>query len=161
MQGQNGGYRHLTLVSLNDGKETALTSGRFVVQEIFKWDHKKNRIFYSANTEENPEILHLYVVKAQAGQFSQCLTCNIKYNGVQQTYFTPMFSDEGDNFVLTVDGPSVPRVDTYFYRVNETGGKWQKMFLLVKYVRVPNFIGVTATVSFDALQLQRARFFTL
>lgn len=107
-QGTDGGYRHLTLVSTKTGLETPLTSGRFVVQSIEKWDEQSNQIFYMANTQIRPEVLNLYSVKATAGQFSTCLTCNIADHGVNQTYFSASFSDAGQYFVLTSEGPSIP-----------------------------------------------------
>lgn len=121
-QGSNGGYRHLTLVNAANGNETPLTSGRFVVQDILKWDSETNRIFYTANTEENSQVQHIYAVKAVAGQFSQCLTCGISYNGINQTYFTGEFSISGNNLVLVVEGPSIPRVDIYSWSVDSKDG---------------------------------------
>lgn len=120
-QGQDGGYRHLTLVSTKTGIETPLTSGRFVVQSIEKWDETTNHIFYMANTQNRPEVLNLYSVHAVAGQFSTCLTCNITDQGVLQTYFSTSFSDAGHYFVLTNEGPSIPRVDVYSWNISGNG----------------------------------------
>lgn len=119
LKGTNGGYRHLTLVSTVDGSETPLTSGRFVVQDILLWDHATNRIFYTANTADRSEILHVYAVKATPGQFSQCLTCDIEYDGVRQTYFNAEFNKFANNLVLTTEGPSVPLVESYSWNLND------------------------------------------
>lgn len=122
-QGTFGGYRHVTLVSTANGTETALTSGRFVVQDILKWDETTNQIFFSANTAEESQVHHVYVVKAVAGAISQCLTCNIEQNGVKQTYFTAEFSKTGNNVVLITEGPSIPRVDIYSWSVDTNDSK--------------------------------------
>lgn len=117
-QGSDGGYRHLTLVSTTTGAETVLTSGRFVVMEILKWDAESNLIFYTANTPEASEVQHVYAVRAQPGQISQCLTCGLHNN---QTYFSVEFSATGHNLVLITEGPSVPRVDLYEWTVVADG----------------------------------------
>lgn len=122
-QGKAGGYRHLTLVSTKDGMETPLTSGKFVVQSIEKWDAKTNQIFYMANTETKAEVLHLHSVKATPGKLSKCLSCDISDNGVNQTYFSATFSDLGQHLVLINEGPSIPRVHVYNWSLSDKESK--------------------------------------
>lgn len=110
------------MVNAANGNETPLTSGRFVVQDILKWDAETNIIFYTANTPEDSQVQHIHAVKAVAGQFSQCLTCGIMYNGVNQTYFTAEFSKTGKSLVLVVEGPSIPRADIYTWSVDSKDG---------------------------------------
>lgn len=59
----------------------ALTSGKFVVQEITLWDPETNIIFYKANTEEDSKVLHVYGIKAVQGEKPYCLTCDVSYKG--------------------------------------------------------------------------------
>lgn len=59
----------------------ALTSGKFVVQEITLWDRETNIIFYKANTEEDSKVLHVYGIKAVQGEKPYCLTCDVSYKG--------------------------------------------------------------------------------
>lgn len=109
-QSNNNSYRHLTMVSMKNGKSTALTSGHFTVLDILHWDLKNNRIFYSATNENGSYTQNLYAVNVDDHK-STCLTCNIERNGVQQTCFSASFSPNGERMVLTSDGPSSPRTD--------------------------------------------------
>lgn len=120
-QGPNGDFRHLTIVSAIDGKEIPLTSGQYVVQNIYHWDHRTNFIFYSANTEKDTHFNHVYGVQAVAGSTAKCLTCNISYDGVQQNYFSVKFNDNSSYAILSSEGPSVPRVDIYVWNVTNNG----------------------------------------
>lgn len=96
----------------------AVTSGKYVVTGILHWDVPSNIIFYSANQENESQVQHIYAVKAQAGQTAQCLTCNIVVDGILQDYFSAEFSETGNSFVLTREGPSVPSVDVYVWQVD-------------------------------------------
>lgn len=129
-QGTAGGYRHVTLISTKDGHETPLTSGQFVVQSIDKWDARTNQLFYSANTQHRAEVQNVYAVRATAGQISQCLTCGRTAHGVNQTFFSVNFNDVGPYFVLTNEGPSIPRVDVYSWGVSETGVTTKRVAIL-------------------------------
>lgn len=81
IKGTDGGYRHLTIINRNSGESVALTSGKFVVQEITLWDPATNIIFYKANTEEDSKVLHIYGIKAVQGEKPYCLTCDLSYKG--------------------------------------------------------------------------------
>lgn len=113
-QSNNESYRHLTLVSMENGEEQALTSGNFVVLEILHWDLKKNTVYYLATNENGSYTQNLYAVTADQNikdRKPSCLTCNIKQNGVLQTYFTASFNPTGNLLMLSSDGPSLPRAD--------------------------------------------------
>lgn len=109
-QANNESYRHLTMVSMESGETTALTSGNFVVLDALHWDLKRNRIFYLANNENGSYTQNLYVVNVDERK-SPCLTCNIIRDGVLQTYFSATFSPNGELMMLSNDGPSIPRAD--------------------------------------------------
>lgn len=121
-QGLAGDFRHLTIVSTLDGQEKPLTNGKYVVQNIYHWDHRTNFIFYSANTEEDSHFNHVYAVQANASSTTKCLTCNIFDDGaVKQNYFSAKFNDNSSYAILSSEGPSVPRVDIYFWNVTDNG----------------------------------------
>lgn len=108
----NDSYQHLTMVSVETGKQTALTSGEFVVFELLHWNDDTDTVFYSANEKNAPYIKHIYSKQLNnATAKAQCLTCNITISGVKQTYFGASFSPEGNYVVITNEGPTVPRTD--------------------------------------------------
>ena len=80
-QPQNDGdeYRHLCIISTSSSsnKPEAITRGKYVVTAILHWDTKNDILFYTANSEKNPEQLHVYAIKAATGQTPKCLTCNL------------------------------------------------------------------------------------
>lgn len=84
-QPQDGGnsFKHLSLLSTrtSDGKPDALTKGKFEVSAVHYWDPTNDIIFYTANTADNSEVMHLYAVKAATGQTSKCLTCSGQTSG--------------------------------------------------------------------------------
>lgn len=93
-----------------------ITKGLFVVKTILLWDPIDNIVFYTATTETNSQFNHVYAVKAEANQLSQCLTCDWDRDNVTQNYFAARFSKNGDDgkfILLGEDGPSVPKVDIY------------------------------------------------
>lgn len=113
-QTSNSSYRHLTMVSLENGQSKALTAGQFVVLDYLRWDSKNDRIFYLATTEKESYAQHLYLVSTNDNAINRkpvCLTCDIKRNGVPQTYFSATLSPNAERMLLVSEGPSVPRVD--------------------------------------------------
>ncbi|XP_055384086.1 venom dipeptidyl peptidase 4 isoform X2 [Condylostylus longicornis] len=125
--GQDGDYRHLSLLSTTGSyqKPYPLTTGKYVVQSLLKWDHDNNIIFYMANTPEKSQSLHLYAIKASSSKRNtgkpQCLTCNlIKYNEIEQTYFSVDFSPCGKNIIITSLGPNPPSV--HIFQWSYSGG---------------------------------------
>ena len=110
--GEAGAYRHMTMFSVDKNETVPLTKGKFVVQEILKWDAETNLIFYSSNVEKDSKVLHIFAVLAKPNSKPQCLTCSIK----DQTYFSAQFSDVGDYVVLSATGPNVPFVNVYEWK---------------------------------------------
>lgn len=112
-KGTNDSYQHLTLVSIDTGKQTALTSGQYAVLEVLHWDDDTNTVYYTANAKDTPYIKHLWSLQVKNSQASnwQCLTCNISRFGIEQTYFNAEFSSDGKYAIIMNDGPSLPRTD--------------------------------------------------
>ncbi|KPU77939.1 uncharacterized protein Dana_GF24616, isoform C [Drosophila ananassae] len=114
-------YKHLQLlsssvVSSEPQQLEPLTEGKYVVDSILHWDGDTDVIFYTANTEEHPEHLHLYAIRAQSKQSAKCLTCNlIKSGDVQQTYFSAIFNDN-NHIVITSQGPGIPTTHIYEWK---------------------------------------------
>lgn len=111
-KGANDSYAHLTLVSVQTGKQTAITSGEFVVLELLHWNEDSNTVFYSANEKNAPYVKHIYSKQLNnLTSTAHCLTCNITISGVKQTFFGATFSPNGNYVMVTNDGPSLPRTD--------------------------------------------------
>ncbi|KAM7358770.1 dipeptidyl peptidase 4 omega isoform 3-T6 [Cochliomyia hominivorax] len=114
-QDSAGEYRHLCILSTasSSGKPEPLTKGKYVVTSILHWDTTHDIIFYTANSENNPEQLHVYAIKAATGQTAKCLTCNLhKSNGKEQTYYTADFNTK-NQVIITSLGPSIPQSAIY------------------------------------------------
>lgn len=109
--GTNDSYQHLTLVSMDSGKEIALTSGEFVVLDVLHWDENSNRVFYAATSDGAPYTKHIWSVQVNDTNNRHCLTCNITRSGVPQTYFSAAFSPDGKHAVINNEGPDLPRTD--------------------------------------------------
>lgn len=108
----NDSYAHLTLVSVETGKQTALTSGEFVVLELLHWNDETDTIFYAANEKNAPYVKHIYSKRlSDLPAKAECLTCNITKSGVKQTRFDATFSTDGNYAIVVNEGPSVPRID--------------------------------------------------
>lgn len=105
----NDSYQHLTLVTIETGEQTAITSGEFNVLDILHWNDESNTVFYAANQKKAPHVQHIYstVVRNSTVGQQQCLTCNISH----ATYFNAKFSTNGKYVIIENDGPSIPRTD--------------------------------------------------
>ncbi|EDX10461.1 GD14501 [Drosophila simulans] len=114
-------YKHVQLLSSTVASAEPqalepLTEGKYVVDSILHWDGKTDIIFYTANTEDHPEQLHLYAIRALAKQSPKCLTCNlIKSGDVQQNYFSATFNDN-NHIVITSQGPGIPTTHIYEWK---------------------------------------------
>ncbi|XP_050526616.1 venom dipeptidyl peptidase 4-like isoform X2 [Daktulosphaira vitifoliae] len=97
-------YRHVNLVQ-PDGTLKALTSGSFEVIELLKWNLESNIIYFTANTEENPEEEYMYKIKALENSKMECLTCT----GTCE-YSSIAMSEGGSYFTHTCSGPDVPEI---------------------------------------------------
>ncbi|XP_037901190.1 venom dipeptidyl peptidase 4 isoform X1 [Glossina fuscipes] len=114
-QDDQGDYRHLCLLptTATNNQPEALTKGKYVVTSILHWDTSNDVIFYTANTEQHPEQLHVYAIKAIKGQAAKCLTCKLHQSGnVEQNYYTANFNTE-NHVVITSLGPGIPMVAVY------------------------------------------------
>lgn len=105
-------FRHVTLLSTTTKSVVALTTGKYVVQEILKWDTESNLIFYTANTPEDSHVLHIFAVLGQAGATPQCLSCTVE-SSPKQTYFNAQMSRKGNFVVLEAKGPNVPWAEMF------------------------------------------------
>lgn len=108
----NDSYQHLTLVSVDSGEQTAITSGEFNVLEILHWNEEASTVYYAANQKNEPQVKHIYSMElgknsTNGERQQQCLTCNI----TQSTYFGANFSPNGKYIIISNDGPSIPRTD--------------------------------------------------
>lgn len=114
--GSSNGYHHVLALNLNSFVMTPRTSGKFVVTEILGINKEENVIFFTANTEEDVKVLHVYAVKNEDNAVKVCLTCTppSPYN-----YFTAEISKDGSNLVITASGPDVPEV--HLYSINVSG----------------------------------------
>ncbi|XP_064552376.1 venom dipeptidyl peptidase 4 isoform X3 [Drosophila montana] len=110
-------YKQLQLLStdVSNAQLEPLTSGKFVVDSILHWDATHDVIFYTANTEEHPEQMHLYAIRAVTTrkQAAKCLTCKLMTSGdVEQNYYTAIFNDN-NQIVITSLGPGIPTTAVY------------------------------------------------
>ncbi|XP_052848496.1 venom dipeptidyl peptidase 4 isoform X2 [Drosophila gunungcola] len=114
-------YKHVQLLSSKVASAEPqtlepLTEGKYVVDSILHWDGANDIIFYTANTEDHPEQLHLYAIRALAKQNPKCLTCNLITSGdVPQTYFSATFNDN-NHIVITSLGPGIPTTHIYEWK---------------------------------------------
>ncbi|XP_052873190.1 venom dipeptidyl peptidase 4 [Anopheles cruzii] len=117
-QGLVGAYKHVTMISTTEQSSVvALTKGHFVVQDILKWDPETNLIFYTANTEEESHILHVYAIEAREAAVAQCMTCDVDV-GEKQSFFNAQVSPKGGNYVvLEARGPNIPWSHVFHWSV--------------------------------------------
>ncbi|XP_058466895.1 venom dipeptidyl peptidase 4 isoform X2 [Malaya genurostris] len=109
--------RHVMLISTASNGSEAITKGKFVVQDILKWDSESNLIFYTANTEQDSHVLHVYAILGQKGSVSQCLSCVVGSSPEQQ-YFTAQMSKKGNFLILEAKGPNVPWSEMFEWNYN-------------------------------------------
>lgn len=116
-QADAGGFNHVTMMSTETTSSMALTSGKYVVQEILMWEPESNLIFYSANTEQDSHVLHIFAVKGHSGAKPMCLTCNVG-SSPTQSYFHAQMSKKGNYMVLEAKGPNVPWAEMFEWSFN-------------------------------------------
>lgn len=126
-QGEAGAFRHIFYVE-EVGTPVAITSGKFVVLEILKWHKASNRIFFSANLENDPGAKHIFTMKPNVGQTPECITCKLGEE-LNQSYFEAEFSTDGDNFILSAKGPNIPQ--DFLYTWKEVGSVFEATKLRV------------------------------
>lgn len=118
-QSNNDSYRHLTLVSMTDGKQTALTQGNFIVSNVLAWDTDENIVFYAANGENASDISNIFAVSGNVtgDREPYCLSCNVVVNNVTQTHFSADISPKWNRAILTNDGPSIAQVKVIEFKL--------------------------------------------
>ncbi|KAH8404545.1 hypothetical protein KR222_011856 [Zaprionus bogoriensis] len=124
-------YKHLQLLptDVNYATLEPLTSGKYVVDSILHWDATHDIIFYTANTEEHPEQLHLYAILAVTTrkQTPTCLTCKLMTSGdVEQNYYSAIFNDN-NQIVITSLGPGIPTTAIYEWSYANSQVKLEKL----------------------------------
>ncbi|XP_053658952.1 venom dipeptidyl peptidase 4 [Anopheles marshallii] len=118
MQGTAGGFKHVTMISTTQRSAVPLTKGTFVVQEILRWDAKSNMIFYTANTETESHVLHVYALQGrQDAPAAQCLTCDVEVGAKQSFFNAQMGPNDGNYMVLEARGPNVPWTHVFHWSV--------------------------------------------
>ncbi|XP_037957263.1 venom dipeptidyl peptidase 4-like [Teleopsis dalmanni] len=114
-QDDDGYFRHLCILSATISKSSPdiLTKGKYTVQSILHWDTTNDIIFYTANTEQNSEILQVYYIRATTGHTPKCLTCKLHTSGdVEQNYYSADFSTD-HQIVISSLGPGIPMTAIY------------------------------------------------
>ncbi|CAI6356937.1 unnamed protein product [Macrosiphum euphorbiae] len=106
-QSNGDDFKHLVVVE-PDGKLTPVTSGKFEVLELLKWDVQSNYIYYLANTEENPEEQYLYRVLVKEQNSPECMSCKTECKNHKAD-----MSVEVDYYALICSGPNVPEVKIF------------------------------------------------
>ncbi|XP_025191243.1 venom dipeptidyl peptidase 4-like isoform X2 [Melanaphis sacchari] len=100
-------YKHVCVIS--NGKIMPITTGKFEVDKLIKWDFELNYIYYLANIEYSPEVQHVYKVHIDLEQTSskpECLTCNTRC-----TFNNAVFSEKNTYYAHICTGPDIPYVN--------------------------------------------------
>lgn len=112
-QGGQGKFHHITVASAQPNSSSdniqSVTSGDWDVTRILAYDEQKNRIYF-LSTEDLPRRRQLYSANTVGNFNRQCLSCDLVENC---TYFSAAFSPGLDFFLLTCEGPGVPRVTVH------------------------------------------------
>ncbi|XP_050530532.1 venom dipeptidyl peptidase 4-like isoform X2 [Daktulosphaira vitifoliae] len=98
-------YRHICIVN-HDGSLKPLTSGKFTVVKLLKWDLKSNFIYYLATIENKPEDQYLFKISTNSSSTSECMTC-----GSSCAFSKAYFSEGGSYYVHTCAGPNIPDIN--------------------------------------------------
>ncbi|KAE9529069.1 hypothetical protein AGLY_012023 [Aphis glycines] len=143
-------YRHVCVIS--NGKIMPITTGKFEVDKLIKWDFELNYIYYSANIEHISEVQHVYKVRVDLEQQPskpECLTCNTGC-----TFNKAVFSEKNTYYAHTCTGPNIPYVN--IVKTNEYGIiAWEtnkKLITELKNVALPyvKFLNVPLIDDYEA-----------
>jgi dipeptidyl-peptidase 4 len=85
----------------------ARTSGKFVVTELLGLNQEEDVVIFTANTEAESKVQHIYAVKNEDGAEKVCLTCG---SSKGHSYYTAEVSKNGGNMAVIASGPDVPQV---------------------------------------------------
>ncbi|XP_036086512.1 dipeptidyl aminopeptidase-like protein 6 isoform X3 [Rousettus aegyptiacus] len=112
-QGGQGKFYHVAMSSSQPNSSNdniqSVTSGDWDVTRILSYDEKRNKIYF-LSTEDLPRRRQLYSASTVGSFNRQCLSCDLVENC---TYFGASFSRSMDFFLLSCEGPGVPRVTVH------------------------------------------------
>ena len=100
MQSQKDGYNHLIIYNIGTGKTRQLTSGKFVVEELYGFNEKAKSVIIASN-EANPIQRNIYAVDVKTGKRKPLDNA--------RGYHFAMLSKSGQWFVDGYSEPDVPR----------------------------------------------------
>ena len=100
MQSQKDGYNHLIIYNIGTGKTRQLTSGKFVVEELYGFNEKAKSVIIASN-EANPIQRNIYAVDVKTGKRKPLDNA--------RGYHFAMLSKSGQWLVDAYSEPDVPR----------------------------------------------------
>ena len=100
MQSQKDGYDHLIIYNIGTGKTRQLTSGKFVVEELYGFNEKAKSVIIASN-EANPIQRNIYAVDVKTGKRKPLDNA--------RGYHFAMLSKSGQWLVDGYSEPDVPR----------------------------------------------------
>ena len=100
MQSQKDGYNHLIIYNIGTGKTRQLTSGKFVVEELYGFNEKAKSVIIASN-EANPIQRNIYAVDVKTGKRKSLDNA--------RGYHFAMLSKSGQWLVDAYSEPDVPR----------------------------------------------------
>ena len=100
MQSQKDGYNHLIIYNIGTGKTRQLTSGKFVVEELYGFNEKAKSVIIASN-EANPIQRNIYAVDVKTGKRKPLDNA--------RGYHFAMLSKSGQWLVDGYSEPDVPR----------------------------------------------------
>ena len=100
MQSQKDGYNHLIIYNIGTGKTRQLTSGKFVVEELYGFNEKAKSVIIASN-EANPIQRNIYAVDVKTGKRKSLDNA--------RGYHFAMLSKSGQWLVDGYSEPDVPR----------------------------------------------------
>lgn len=103
------GYQHVVSININTKARVARTTGTFIVDQILGVSKEKNLIYFTATTEEDVKVRHVYVIKNEPQANKSCLTCESEAHFGMHSYFDAEISTEGSFIVISAEGPEIPK----------------------------------------------------
>ena len=100
MQSQKDGYNHFIIYNIGTGKTRQLTSGKFVVEELYGFNEKAKSVIIASN-EANPIQRNIYAVDVKTGKRKPLDNA--------RGYHLAILSKSGQWLVDAYSEPDVPR----------------------------------------------------